>query len=75
MKAYSLRADILQDIGAYKGLFSKAANDYFEFEKTICFEPNQELHKAILNHNSQHEIIIEDLALDSKKGIADYYLH
>ena len=38
---YLTNTNILIDIGAYKGLFSKTANSFFPFERTICFEPNK----------------------------------
>lgn len=75
IKNYKIDADVLLDIGAYKGLFCNTANSYFDFKKTICFEPNLKLHKEIKDNNPKINLTVEKTALDTKDGTADYYMH
>ena len=72
---YLTNTNVLIDIGAYKGLFSKTANSFFSFEKTICFEPNKLLIDIIKKNNSNINLIIENIALSDKEGTATFHLH
>lgn len=72
---YLKNTNILIDIGAYKGLFSKTANSFFSFEKTICFEPNKLLIDTIKKNNSNSNVIIENIALSDKQGTTTFFLH
>ena len=72
---YLKNTNILIDIGAYKGLFSKTANSFFSFEKTICFEPNKLLIDTIKKNNSNINLIIENIALSDKQGTTTFFLH
>ena len=72
---YLTNTNILIDIGAYKGLFSKTANSFFPFERTICFEPNKLLIDVIKKNNSNSNVIIENIALSDKEGTATFHLH
>ena len=75
IKNYQCNANILMDIGAHIGLFSKAANAVFSFDKTICFEPNKEMKGIIESNNKKNNIIVENIALSNKEGQATFYLH
>ena len=72
---YLTNTNILIDIGAHKGLFSKTANSFFSFEKTICFEPNKLLIDLIKNNNSNVNLIVENIALSDSDGTATFHLH
>lgn len=76
VKNYVSRSTILLDIGAHKGLFSKAANAMFKFDHTILFEPNA-AHKPILENRLKsisHEV--RNVALSDKAGEeVTFYLH
>jgi FkbM family methyltransferase len=72
---YLKNTNILIDIGAHKGLFTKTANSFFPFDKTICFEPNKVLHNTIKENNSNINLIIENMALSDKEGKATFHLH
>jgi len=72
---YLTKTNVLIDIGAHKGLFSKTANSFFSFDKTICFEPNKLLIDVIKKNNSNINLIIENIALSDKEGTATFHLH
>ena len=72
---YLTNTNVLIDVGAYKGLFSKTANSFFSFEKTICFEPNKLLIDLIKKNNSNNNLIIENIALSDKDGTATFHIH
>jgi FkbM family methyltransferase len=72
---YQKQSNILLDIGAHKGLFSKVANAFFNFEKTICFEPNHLHNNTIKNNNRNSNLTIENIALSDQEGEASFYLH
>lgn len=72
---YLTNTNVLIDVGAYKGLFSKTANSFFSFEKTICFEPNNLLIDLIKKNNSNNNLIIENIALSDKDGTATFHIH
>lgn len=76
IKNFKQDSTTLLDIGCHKGLFSKVANAFFKFDKTICFEPNSTLHADIkLNNHSNNKLVIEDIALSDKDGQVEFYLH
>lgn len=75
IKNFMQNSNILLDIGCHKGLFSKTANAFFKFDKTICFEPNSSLHAEIKHNNSGNSFIIEDVALSDREGQVEFYLH
>ncbi len=75
LKNYKKSATILIDIGAHRGFFTKAANAFFKFDHTICFEPNGAFLAHIAENNLDHDIDIENIALDSRAGVTTYYHH
>jgi FkbM family methyltransferase len=75
IKNFKLGANTLLDIGCHKGLFSKVANAFFKFDKTICFEPNNSLHAQIKLNNSGNKFVIEDIALSDQEGQTAFYMH
>lgn len=75
IKNYKQDSNVLIDIGCYKGLFTRAANSFFDFEKSICFEPNVDLHETILNNNPGGKIKIESVALSDVEGKKTYFKH
>lgn len=63
-KNYYEGQGICLDIGAYKGWFSYYANQYFNFDKILCVEPNKDLTKEIENKLKDIEnIMIDNIAL------------
>lgn len=75
IKNHLKEATLLLDIGAHKGVFAKAANTFFNFEQTICFEPNSKLESHILRNTQSINCIIENLALSDKEGEIEFFLH
>jgi len=75
IKNYRLKANILLDIGAYKGLFSKVSNAFFNFDKIICFEPNKEMNEIIEHNNEKRKLVIENIALSNQVGQTIFFLH
>jgi FkbM family methyltransferase len=75
IKNYKSKSNVLLDIGAHNGLFSKMANLIYKFDKTFCFEPNQVLNKTIRLNNSNENVIIENIALSDSDGQTTFYLH
>lgn len=76
IRNFSFTTNILLDIGAHKGLFSKIANAFFRFQKTICFEPNPELHDSIrLNNKDNTNLLIENIALSGQEGQTTFFLY
>lgn len=63
------------DIGANKGQFSKVANAFFDFDQTICFEPNEALNCYIAENNKTNHHIIENIALADHEDEVVFYLH
>lgn len=72
---YFNSANVLLDIGAHKGLFTKAANAFHPFERSICFEPNAVQNDAILANNRGVKCEVANVALADKAGEVAYYLH
>lgn len=75
IKNYKTNSNILLDIGANKGLFSKVANAFFYFDKTICFEPNEKLNSLIEENNKNNNLVIENIALADHEDEVIYFLH
>lgn len=75
IKNFRNKANILLDIGAYKGQFSQTANAFLQFQETICFEPNEAMHEHIKS-NTQNKARIEKLALsDATRDNVTFYMH
>lgn len=75
VKNYRKQSNILLDIGAHIGLFSKTANLLLGFEKVICFEPNLAHIPLIEENNKDSNIEIENIALSDHDGESTYFLH
>ena len=75
IRNYKVQATTLLDVGAHKGLFSKAANSFFKFKNTVCFEPNKEHNGSIKSSNKGSGLRIENIALSNKRGKVTFYLH
>ncbi len=75
IRNYVNQANILLDIGTHHGLFSKAANAFFNIEKTICFEPNSVQNEIISRNCSDFNHRIENVALSDSEGEVTFYLH
>ena len=75
IRNYKKNSNVLLDIGAHKGLFSKVANAFFHFDKTICFEPNNSHNDTIQNNNLTVNCAIENIALSDQEGEISFYLH
>lgn len=75
VRNYVNKSTVLLDIGAHRGLFSKAANAFFKFDQTICFEPNEHQNKWIERNTSKFSCRIENVALSDKAGEVTFYLH
>jgi FkbM family methyltransferase len=73
--AFRKESSILIDIGAHKGFFTKAANQFLPIEKSYCIEPNIALNKEIIKNNPHVNIEVVNLALSEKSGLSAYYLH
>lgn len=73
---YLKHADMLLDIGAFKGHFAMVANAFFNLAETVCFEPNRTLHDVIRANNPSPQVRIEDVALaDTNGGEVTFYMH
>lgn len=72
---YVKNANVLLDIGAHHGLFSKAANALFRLEKTICFEPHAGHNETIQRNNAGSNLHIENVALSDSEGEVTFFLH
>lgn len=75
VRNYLDRADVLLDIGCHRGLFSKAANAFFKFDQTICFEPNVLQNEWIARNCSNIKHIVQNVALADRDGEMKFYLH
>jgi FkbM family methyltransferase len=72
---YFNSANVLLDIGAHRGLFTRAANAFHPFERSICFEPNAGQNEAIMKNNRGVKCEVVNVALADKEDEVDYYLH
>ncbi len=75
IKNYRNEANVLLDIGAHKGLFTKVASAFFNFKEAVCFEPNSKLNLTIAKVNSKTNCTIENIALSNREGVVTFYLH
>lgn len=65
----------LIDIGAHKGLFTKAFTTCVNTEYVYCIEPNDSMAKSIRNENPSVKIEIFKTALSNEIGKINYYEH
>lgn len=75
IKAISPSFNTLIDIGAHKGLFTKAANLFFKIDLSLCFEPNVEMIKKISENTKNFNIEINSIALSEKEEDVLFYKH
>lgn len=75
VKNYINNSNVLIDIGTHKGLFSKAADLFFNFEKIICIEPNEGMNKLIKNNINSDKLLLKNVALSDQKGEISFFLH
>lgn len=76
VRNFRRKSDVLLDVGAYKGQFSKVANALFQFKQTVCFEPNAQMHDFIRANNQSKAVHAETIALsDATGGEATLFLH
>lgn len=75
VKNYVHKSNVLLDIGAHHGKFSKAANAFFNLDLTICFEPNKVQNDFIARNCSAFPHKIENVALSDGEGEVTFYLH
>ncbi len=72
------KEDIVIDIGSHIGLFSTLASHFCEKGKIICYEPNKENYKLLLENkqnNNLENVKINNLAVSSKSGYVKLFLH
>lgn len=74
VKNYLKSTTTMLDIGAHQGLFSKIAQAFYPFKRTICFEPNPNMHEKIKANNPKNTEIA-DIALSSQVGTTTFHLH
>lgn len=75
VRNYIGTANVLLDIGAHHGKFSKAANAMFDLRETVFFEPNAQQNDAIKANAAGFKYRIENVALADKPGEVTFYLH
>lgn len=75
VRNYVDRAHVLLDIGCHRGLFSKAANAFFKFDQTICFEPNATQNEWIAENCRNFPHSVQNVALSDRDGEMKFYLH
>lgn len=75
VRNYISQSNVLLDIGAHHGLFSKAANAFFKLDKTICFEPKIEQNEKIQQNCGNFNLQIENVALSDAEGEVTFFLH
>lgn len=75
VRNYIDRANVLLDIGTHRGLFSKAANAFFEFDQTLCFEPNVVQNEWITRNCQGFKHNIQNVALADREGEMKFFLH
>lgn len=76
VKSYVSKSTVLLDIGAHKGLFSKAANSMFKFNHTILFEPNSAQIPILESRLKSISHEIRHVALSDQAGNeVTFYLH
>lgn len=66
---------VLLDVGAHKGKFAQACNQFFDLAETICFEPNSELHAEIQQRMQGQNFALEQVALSDQVGKTTFFLH
>lgn len=75
VRNYVDRANVLLDIGCHRGLFAKAANAFFKFDQTICFEPNSTQNEWIARNCQNFPHSVQNVALADREGDIKFYLH
>lgn len=68
-------ADILIDIGANQGDFSKIFADIYHPSFIICIEPNSELNNDITANTKASKTVIVNKAISVQSGEMDFYFH
>ena len=66
---------VLLDVGAHKGKFAEACNQFFDLARTICFEPNVQLHPEIQRRMQGQDFRLEKIALSDQVGETEFFLH
>ena len=68
IRNFKFKSNVLLDIGAFKGEFSKVAQSFFHFDQIYCFEPNAEMHHQIRANNQNSNLTIQHVALSDVTG-------
>ena len=71
LKDYDIKTVI--DVGAYRGQVSQVLNYLFPKAMIYAFEPIEESAKIILKSYPSEKIIVENLALSNRTGVAIFY--
>lgn len=72
---YTLPGSTLLDIGAHKGMFTKTAHEVLTLRRSICFEPNRDLHSTIQAQTKGFDNTIAGVALSDKEGEETFFRH